>query len=145
MNKRLMHFLLLALFALPIRQAGAELVVVANPKSGIDRLTQQEIIYLFMGRLRLLPSGTQAMPIDQGIDTPERANFYRRLVNKEPAEIKAYWSRLVFSGGSHPPSTADSRDELIRMISNNPGAIGYLERDQLDSRLRVIFEFPVQP
>lgn len=145
MNKRLAPLFLLVLCALPIRQASAELVVVASPKSGIERLTQQEVIYLFMGRLRQLPSGIQAMPIDLGIGNPERANFYRRLVNKEPAEIKAYWSRLIFSGGSRPPVTADSRDELIRMLGNNPGAIGYLERDQVDSRVHVIFEIPAQP
>lgn len=143
--KRSTALLLIALFILGTQPACAELVVVASPKSGIERLTQQEIIYLYMGRLRQLPSGIQAMPIDLGVDTPERANFYRRLVNKEPAEIKAYWSRLIFSGGSRPPFMADSRDELIRMIGNNPGAIGYLERDQVDNRLRVIFEFPAQP
>lgn len=143
--KRSAALLLIALFILGTQPACAELVVVASPKSGIERLTQQEIIYLYMGRLRQLPSGIQAMPIDLGVDSPERTNFYRRLVNKEPAEIKAYWSRLIFSGGSRPPVTADSRDELIRMLGNNPGAIGYLERDQVDSRLRILFEFPVQP
>ncbi|MFZ2267336.1 MAG: hypothetical protein WAV95_07125 [Azonexus sp.] len=145
MIKRTATFLLLALLSIGTRQACAELVVVTGPKSGVERLTKQEVIFLFMGRWRLLPSGIQAMPIDQAIDSPERTDFYHRLVNKEPSEIKAYWSRLVFSGGSRPPYATESREELLRLISNNPGAIGYLDRSQVDSRLRIVFEFSNSP
>lgn len=145
MLKRAATLLLISLLALAARETCAELVVVTGPKSGIERLTRQEVIYLFMGRWRLLPSGIQATTLDLAIDSPERADFYRRLVNKEPAEIKAYWSRLVFSGGSRPPYATENREELIRLISNNPGAIGYLDRSQVDNRLRIVFEFPAMP
>lgn len=143
--KNAITFLLLSLLLFGTRQAGAEVVVVAGAKSGVERLSQQEVIYLFMGRWRQLPSGALAQPIDLASDSPERVEFYRRLVNKEPAEIRAYWSRLIFSGGSRPPATADNRESLIRQITSNPGAIGYLERSQVDSRLRIIFEFPTTP
>lgn len=142
MTKTAITTLLIALLALQAQTASADLVVVTGQKSGVDRLTQQEVIFLYMGRWRLLPSGVPAMPLDLAIDSPERADFYRRLVNKEPAEIKAYWSRLVFSGGSRPPYATENREELIRLINNNPGAIGYLDRSQVDSRLRIVFEFP---
>lgn len=145
MRKPILPLLLSALLALGTGQAAAELVVVTGPKSGVDRLSKQEVIFLFMGRWRLLPSGIQAMPIDQAIDSPERADFYHRLVNKEASEIKAYWSRLVFSGGSRPPYAAESREELIRLLNSNPGAIGYLDRSQIDGRLRIVFEFPGAP
>jgi len=145
MIRRATTLLLIAALGLGARQACAELVVVTSAKSGVEHLSKQEVVFLFMGRWRLLPSGIQAMPIDQAVDSPERADFYRRLVNKEPAEIKAYWSRLVFSGGSRPPYASDSREELIRLVSSNPGAIGYLERNQVDNRLRIVFEFNGTP
>jgi len=145
MTKAAVTCLLIVLLALQAETACAELVVVTGPKSGVEHLTQQEVIFLYMGRWRMLPSGLPAMPIDLAIDSPERADFYRRLVNKEPSEIKAYWSRLVFSGGSRPPYATENREELIRLIHNNPGAIGYLDRSQVDSRLRIVFEFPATP
>lgn len=145
MAQRTFTILLICLLTLAARQAAAELVVVSSPKSGVEHLSKQEVIFLFMGRWRLLPSGIQAAPIDQAIDSPERVDFYRRLVNKEPSEIKAYWSRLVFSGGSRPPYVAENREELVRLISNTPGAIGYLERSHVDNRLRIVFEFPATP
>ncbi len=145
MSKRVVTALLATLLLLTGSNASAELVVVTSAKNGVERLKRQEVIYLFMGRWRQLPSGIQATPIDQAIDSPERADFYRQLVNKEPAEIRAYWSRLVFSGGSRPPYTAENREELLRLLNNTPGAIGYLERSQVDSRLRIVFEFSGAP
>lgn len=146
MLKRAATLLLLApLLLLTGGDACAELVVVTSPKSGIEHLKRHEVIYLFMGRWRQLPSGIQANPIDQANDSPERADFYRQLVNKEPAEIRAYWSRLVFSGGSRPPYTAESREELLRLLNSTPGAIGYIDRSHVDSRVRIVFEFSGAP
>lgn len=140
--------LLLAAFATvlaiswPMASARAELVVVAHPKSGIERMSREEVIYVFMGRWRHLPSGLPAQPIDALPDSPEYAQFYRQLVNKEPSEIKAYWSRLIFSGGVRPPVQPESIDEQMKILSSTPGAIGYIERTKADARVRIIFEFP---
>jgi len=143
--KRTTLILLSALLLIAGRDACADLVVVANPKSGIEHLKRQEVIYLFMGRWRQLPSGVEAHPIDLGTDSTERTDFYRQLVNKEPSEIKAYWSRLVFSGGSRPPYTAESREELIHLVSGTPGAIGYIDRSHVDSHMRIVFELSGSP
>lgn len=104
---RTLKLLLLGLLAFgPLASAWADLVVVTNPKSGIDRMSREEVVFVFLGRWRQLPSGIAAVPIDLPIDSPERAAFYRQLVSKSPSEIKAYWSRLMFSGGARPPDLA---------------------------------------
>ena len=56
-----------------------------------------------------------------------------------------YWSRLVFSGGSRPPQIAESREDLIRLLSSNPVAIGYMDRNKVDQRVRIIFDFATHP
>ena len=143
--RRLLKPLFILLLTLLMQSATAELVVVSGAKSGIDHLSRQDVVFLFMGRLRQLPTGVQALPLDLAVDSPERADFYRLLVNKEPAEIKAYWSRLVFSGGTRPPQVVDSREDLIRLLGSNPGAIAYMERSRIDPRVRVLFDFSAQP
>lgn len=125
----------------PMASAWAELVVVAHPKSGIERMNREEVVYVFMGRWRHLPSGLPAQPVDAPIDSPEHALFYRQLVNKEPPEIKAYWSRLIFSGGVRPPVQPESADEQMRILSATPGAIGYIDRSKVDARVRIVFDF----
>lgn len=142
---RHLHKLFLMILLLLAPLARADLVVVASPKSGVDRLSRQEVVYLFMGRLRVLPSGVPAVPVDAAVDSAERADFYRHLVSKEPAEIKAYWARLIFSGGSRPPLVVDNREELLRLMGSEAGTIGYMERSKLDARFKVVYEFPASP
>lgn len=143
---RTLKLLLLGLLAFgPLASAWADLVVVTNPKSGIDRMSREEVVFVFLGRWRQLPSGIAAVPIDLPIDSPERAAFYRQLVSKSPSEIKAYWSRLMFSGGARPPLSPDSREEQIRILASTPGAIGYLDRSAVDNRMKIVFDFSLPP
>lgn len=124
----------------PIADSLADVVVIANPRSGIDKLSRDEVINIFLGRFRQLPSGLSAQPVDLPATEPEKATFYLRLVNKDLAEINAYWSRLVFSGRTKPPMQAKSTDDLLEFIAKTPGAIGYIERSKVDDRVKLVFE-----
>lgn len=137
---RLFPVLLYSCLASLISSAHADLVLVANPQSGIERLTQDEAINIYLGRYRRLSSGVVAEPLDHSIDAEVRARFYRRLVNKSLAEINAYWARLVFSGKTRPPQTVDSVDGMLRLVATQPGAMAYVERAQADSRVKIVFE-----
>jgi hypothetical protein len=133
--------LLLALlsYAAP---AVAEPVVVVNARSNVTQLSQDEVINIFLGRYRRFPGGVAATPIDQPEGTPLRAEFYRKLVNKDLDQINAYWSRLIFSGKTSPPKQATNAAEAIQLMLSHPGGIAYLEHNQVDSRFRIIMEFP---
>ena len=131
--------LLLALlsYAAP---AIAEPVVVVNARSNVTQLSQDEVINIFLGRYRRFPGGGAATPIDQPEGNPLRAEFYRKLVNKDLDQINAYWSRLIFSGKTPPPRSVENAAEVLRLLSANPGGIAYIERNQLDSRFRIVME-----
>ena len=74
--------------------------------------------------------------------SPVRAQFYRALVNKEPAEINAYWARLVFAGRTSPPIQAETAEDILKVLRANPGGIAYLERSRVTSREKIVFELP---
>ncbi len=62
---------LLVAALLNMRSASAgNLVVIVNPASGVIHLTRNEVIDIFLGRYRKLPSGAIAIPIDLRSDTP---------------------------------------------------------------------------
>lgn len=144
MNHR--KLILAALIALwPLTSMCTDLVVVANAKSGIDKMSREEVVFVFMGRWRQLPSGIVAQPVDLPVDSPERTAFYRQLVNKSPSEIKAYWSRLVFSGSARPPVSPETHEEQMRILASTQGAVGYIERSRVDDRVRIVFDFSSAP
>lgn len=120
--------------------AQAELVVVANPHSGIDWLAEDDVINIFLGRYRRLASGIAAEPVDIVDDSTLRARFYRRLVNKSLPEINAYWARLVFSGKTRPPHRVGSSEEALRFVASQSGGLAYVERAKVDRRVKIVFE-----
>jgi hypothetical protein len=136
-----LRYILLSLFLMLLApHAAADLVVVANPKSGIERLSQDEVINIYLGRYRRLASGITAEPVDLPGDAEQKLRFYRRLVGKTLAEINAYWARLVFSGRTRPPQIAENAEAALDFVAARPGALAYVERTQVDKRVRIVFE-----
>jgi ABC-type phosphate transport system substrate-binding protein len=134
-------FILAMLGILCCTDVMAEVVVVVDAKSGVERLTQDEVINIFLGRHRKLPTGIAALPIDQPLAGGLRAEFYRKLADKDLAEINAYWARLYFSGKTRPPLQANSASEVLAHVVGNPGGVGYLERNQADARVKIVLTF----
>lgn len=122
--------------------ANADPVVVVNARSGIEQMSRDEVTNIFLGRYRKLPGGGTALPVDQLGNSTLRAEFYRKLVNKDLNEINAYWSRLVFSGKTLPPRQIETITEILAWLAVNPDGIAYVERAQVDRRFRIVLEFP---
>ena len=58
-----------------------------------------------------------------------------------PSQIRAYWSRLVFTGRAQPPREAADADEVRRLLQSTPGAIAYLPLDAArDPELVILLE-----
>lgn len=130
---------LLLLCALLAGRAAADVVVVVNSASGVPSLTRDEVVNIFLGRFRQLPSGVPAAPLDLPAEHPDRVQFYRLLVHKEPSEIRSYWARLVFSGRTMPPRVATGEDDLVTQVAGSRQAVGYLSAAPNDPRIRVVF------
>lgn len=113
------------------------LVVIASPSAGPLELGRSELVHLYMGRLNRLPSGLSALTLDL---EDAREAFYAGLVNKRLSEINAYWARLVFSGRASPPRTVATVEEMLDIVANNPGAIGYVRRADVNDRVQVVME-----
>lgn len=119
--------------------AQAELVVVAGTASGLHALSRSDVLNIFMGRLRILPDGRSAHPLDAPADSEERVEFYRHLLGKGPQEIQAYWARLVFSGRTSPPRERPTGRSLQAELDADPQAIAYVERRELTPRMVVLY------
>lgn len=125
---------------LPLAAAATDLVLIANPKAGIAKLTQDDVTNIYLGRYRRLASGVTAEPIDLPNESDSRVRFYSQLVSKSLPEINAYWSRLIFAGKTQPPQVVGSTEEAVRLVARRPGALAYVERPHADARVIVVFE-----
>jgi ABC-type phosphate transport system substrate-binding protein len=142
--KTLLFLVVTAMFALTGAPAHAgdasSIVVIVNPSSGVEHLTREEVIDIFLGRYRKLPSGRVALPIDVAEPGDERERFYRLLVKKTTAEISSYWARLVFSGQTSPPFQVPDAKTALELVGSNPNAIAYVDRASVNAHVKVVLE-----
>ena len=117
-----------------------DIVVVANQKNTVNKLSRDEVIDLYMGRNRLLSSGVTAVPLDLPATSAERENFYLRLTGKSMSQINAYWARLILTGRASPPTLMHSQAEAIQMVTDNRSAVGYVNKSNANSKVKVVFE-----
>jgi ABC-type phosphate transport system substrate-binding protein len=129
---------LLLLASLPAAALAEEVVAVVSAKSAVTALSANQVADIFLGRSTRFPDGTHAVPIDQNEDSPVRDRFYAQFTGKSAAQVKAHWSKIIFTGRGQPPRQASSGAELKKIIADNPNAIGYIDPKLVDSSVRVL-------
>jgi ABC-type phosphate transport system substrate-binding protein len=114
-------------------------VVVVHPSNG-DALNKKAISKIFLGKSKKFPSGTAAKPVtlDSGATSAE---FTKSVLGKSESQIKAYWSKLLFTGKGQAPKSVASDAEVIDMVSKNPEMIGYVSDGAATDGVKVLATF----
>jgi hypothetical protein len=115
------------------------LAVVTSAHGAIEQLDRGLAEQLFLGRRTTLADGRSVQLIDLPAGT-DRDRFYISLTRKNPSQIRAYWSRLVFTGRAQPPREAGSTAEAIKWVSENTSAVTYIPTSETPNpSLRILF------
>ena len=101
--------------------------IVVNKANPVASLTRAELSAIFMRRVRSWPDGTEIRPLDHRAEARVRERFSRAVHGKSVAYVIRYWQRLIFAGRGIPPQEVPSAAAVIRLVSANRGAIGYLD------------------
>jgi len=132
----------LAIFGVALSLAAgtvcADVVAVVSAKSTVTTLSKSQVTDIFLGRASRFPDGIQAVPIDLAEGSAVRDEFYARIIGKSPAQVKAFWSKIIFTGRGQPPKAVSNSIEMKKRIVENPAAIGYIEAQLVDNTVRVV-------
>ena len=134
--------LLATLGGLAAHARAADLVVIVSARSPVTTLRADQVAAIFLGQTPRFPDGGEAVPLDQRLGSPLRDNFYTRVTGKSPALLKAYWSKMVFTGRGQPPGEAIDNAAVRRQVADNPDLIGYIDRSALDASVRPVLMVP---
>jgi ABC-type phosphate transport system substrate-binding protein len=104
----------------------------------VTTLSKNQVVDIFLGKTSRFPDGSPAVPIDQVEASAARDEFYASFVGKSPAQLKAYWSKIIFTGRGQPPKEVSSSAEVKKLIAGNPNAIGYIEQNMVDGSVKVL-------
>lgn len=133
--------LLLASSLLTPTWGHTQLVVIVSADCTIQSLDNTQIARLFLGKKSRLPTGEIAVPVDQS-KGPLRDQFYEKFTGKSRARINEYWAQRLFTGTGAPPLQLASSAEVVNYVASTPHAIGYIDSNVLDQRVKVIATAP---
>jgi len=128
--KKIQYLLAAVLACSALAGHAGELVVIANPAVG--PLSKDQVSDLFLGK-------SQAFnPVDQLDGSAAYADFYKKATGREVAQVKATWSRVVFSGkGQTPKQLADSA-AVKKAVAEDPKGVGYVDKSAVDASVKVV-------
>ncbi|CAM3027193.1 phosphate ABC transporter substrate-binding protein [Pseudoalteromonas distincta] len=131
---------LLILSSIMTTTSNAALSVVVN-KNNTTELSEGQVKNIFMGKLGQFSDGSEAVPVLFEAGKGARTVFDDTVLQRNTSQVDAVWSKLIFTGRRTPPLQAKDVGEVLKEISSNPKAIGYLETADVTDSVRVIATF----
>lgn len=107
-----------------------DIVVIVNPAA--KAISKDQIADLYLGR-----SGGLT-PIDQTAGSAIYAQFYKLATGRDVAQVKAIWSRILFTGRGLPPKQLPDSAAVKQAVAANPNAVGYIEKSAVDASVKVV-------
>jgi ABC-type phosphate transport system substrate-binding protein len=111
------------------RVRAEEIVVIVNPAAAPISRAQLADLYL--------AKSSALIPIDQAADSAIYAEFYKKATGRDAAQVKAIWSRILFTGRGVPPKQLPDSAAVKKAVAANPKAVGYIERSAIDPSVKV--------
>ncbi len=119
--------------------AHAGAVVVVGASSPIPASSGKDVVKVFLGKKKDL-AGVSVVPVDQDEGTASRGDFYSNTVKKSEAQLKSYWSRLIFTGKGQAPQVVGNDADVKGMVVTNPNLIGYIDEAAVDASVKVVYK-----
>lgn len=139
MNSKLKYLSILLLILLG-SAANAEIAVIVHPSNG-SALDSSSISKIYLAKLKSFPGGGEAVPVNQAEGSSTRTAFDEKVLGKSPSQLKAYWSKLVFTGKGSPPRDVADDAAVKALISSNPNMVGYIDAGSVDDSVKVVATF----
>lgn len=110
----------------------SEIAVIVNQKNPATKMFAEQAAQFFLGK------SSTFTPVDQSQGSSIRAEFYEKVTGKDGSQVKAIWSKIVFTGKGVLPVEYATSAEVKKAVAANPNAIGYIEKSAVDDSVKVV-------
>jgi len=117
----------------------AEYAVIIDKDSSVSKLSSKQLKDIYLMKRHFIGS-TKIVPINLPSELKIRNEFEKHVLHLNREELNRYWVKKHFQGVT-PPVMQSSDKSMKLFVKNVNGAIGYLPISQVDSDLKVIYEF----
>jgi ABC-type phosphate transport system substrate-binding protein len=123
--------------------AGDEVDVIVNKGNDTGELSLADAKKIFMGDKSVWGSGKRVTILMLAPGQPERAVILKEIYKMSESDYGKYFLQAAFSGRvTAPPKDVGSAGQMKQLVAGNPGAIGYLKKEDVDDSVKVVLKFP---
>jgi len=131
MNSYFKHGLISAGLAVTAMASQAQVAVIMGPSAA--PITKDQLSNIYLGR------SFDLKPVDLPEGSALRDQFYKKATDRDSSQIKATWSRIVFTGKGQAPIILQDAAAVKKAVISDPKAIGYVDKAAVDGSVKVVF------
>lgn len=138
LNKTVLLFIILT--SSPLVFAEDYAIFTLNPD--LSKLSKGKAKMVFSGKIKSLRPIGEFRLMDWPQTSIERQEFYKKLMNKSPAQVNTKWASLAFSGRAIPPMTLSepNSEVIMQWLQQNPKGIAYAPEYQVPKGVNILLE-----
>jgi len=130
--KKLILLLLLSTFL-----QAENIAVVISKNFNADKLSKSQIKRLFLAKTNRI--NNTKVKIVELQDTKYKQKFYKKVSGKSKAQLRSYWTTLIFTGKAKPPKQIKTLQELLIKMKKNKNIITYIPENQVTQEMKVLY------
>jgi ABC-type phosphate transport system substrate-binding protein len=142
MNRRKLLLLLILLQFVTLcanAAPAADIAVVANKDVPVDNLTFSELRKILLGDRQFWSSSVRVTLLIRAPVARERDVVLKNVLEMSEAQFRQYWIGKVFRAESSvAPKTVDTNERAAALVSNIPGAVAFMDAEQVPRDTKVI-------
>ncbi len=134
---------LVAFWLITIRAAGtpaeADVAIVVSPSNPVNNLTLADLRKIYMGERQYWTTSSPVIVLMRSPGAREREVILRVVYQMTQEQYTHYWvAKVMRAEASDPPASLFSYGIVQEGVRGNPGAIGYVNMNDLRSGVKVV-------
>lgn len=130
-------YISLIILILGINISTAQVAVIANKSVPVDEISATQLLDFYTGETRFWGNKEPVIVYDLEPKGKIKKTFYKFL-GKSTARMKSIWMKNMLSGEGGPPQAISTEQELLKVISNTKGSVGFISYDKVNQKVKVL-------
>lgn len=118
--------------------AAGSITIIANPSAPVDALSQASLRAIFAMRIRQWPDGSPVTVFVLPDADRHHASFCKEVLRVYPYVLRDTWDRMVYTGAGQAPTQLTNAEDVMRLVSQTPGSIGYIEKGNSNELVKTL-------
>ncbi len=115
----------------------SEYVVIAN--KNMKNISKAQIKAIFLKKITVIDE-TNVVPLSLQARDSLRMKFEKDVLRMSFTRLKTHWTKQHYKG-LRPPISMQSQQSILAFVKKVEGAIGYINADNLDADVKVIYRW----